>query len=248
MKKFRVNPLTLFILFVVFYLLFHTLNPDLGQHERHAVSRTVTARGDLAQDEQNTIKVFQQTSPSVVYITSIGVQRNLFSLNLYEIPQGTGSGFIWDAQGRIVTNYHVISDANRIEVTLADHTVWKAALVGAAPDRDLAVLQISAPAAKLRPIMVGESDDLQVGQKVLAIGNPFGLDQTLTTGIVSALGREIKSVTNRTIHDVLQISAPAAKLRPIMVGDLAQDEQNTIKVFQQTSPSVVYITSIGVQR
>ena len=171
------------------------------------MSRPVTARGDLAGDEQNTIDIFRSAAPSVVYITSIAVRRNLFSLNVYEIPQGTGSGFIWDRQGRIVTNFHVISDASRLEVTLADHSTWKASLVGAAPDRDLAVLQITAPASKLQPIAVGESNNLLVGQKVFAIGNPFGLDQTLTTGIVSALGREITAVTGRTIHDVIQTDA-----------------------------------------
>ncbi len=106
-----------------------------------------------------------------------------------------------------MTNYHVISDASRLEVTLADHSSWKAVMVGAAPDRDLAVLQINAPAGKLRPIAIGESGNLLVGQKVFAIGNPFGLDQTLTTGVVSALGREIKAVTGRTIHDVIQTDA-----------------------------------------
>ena len=171
------------------------------------MSRPVTARGDLAGDEQNTIDIFRNAAPSVVYITSIAVRRNLFSLNVYEIPQGTGSGFIWDRQGRIVTNFHVISDASRLEVTLADHSTWKASLVGAAPDRDLAVLQITAPAGKLQPITVGESKNLLVGQKVFAIGNPFGLDQTLTTGVVSALGREITAVTGRTIHDVIQTDA-----------------------------------------
>jgi S1-C subfamily serine protease len=213
MRKFRSplrnsNPVALLlILFAFLYLLFHTLNPEIGHFDRNAEPRPVTARGDLADDEKNTIAVFREVSPSVVYITTIEVQRNLFTLNLYEIPKGTGSGFIWDQEGRIVTNFHVIADANRIEVTLADHTTWKAALVGAAPDRDLAVLQISAPAGKLRPIMVGESDGLQVGQKVFAIGNPFGLDQTLTTGVVSALGREIRSMTNRTIHNVIQTDA-----------------------------------------
>ncbi|XOF32300.1 MAG: S1C family serine protease [Candidatus Electrothrix sp. YB6] len=202
------NPVALLlILLAFFYLVFHTLNPEIDRLEQNAAPRPVTARGDLADDEKNTIAVFREVSPSVVYITTIEVQRNLFTLNLYEIPKGTGSGFIWDQEGRIVTNFHVIADANRIEVTLADHTTWKAALVGAAPDRDLAVLQISAPADKLRPIMIGESDGLQVGQKVFAIGNPFGLDQTLTTGVVSALGREIKSVTNRTIHNVIQTDA-----------------------------------------
>ena len=200
------KPIPLLVLAaVVGWLLYQTWQPTL--HDPQAVSRPVTARGDLAGDEQNTIDIFRSAAPSVVYITSIAVRRNLFSLNVYEIPQGTGSGFIWDRQGRIVTNFHVISDASRLEVTLADHSTWKASLVGAAPDRDLAVLQITAPASKLQPIAVGESTNLLVGQKVFAIGNPFGLDQTLTTGIVSALGREITAVTGRTIHDVIQTDA-----------------------------------------
>ena len=200
------KPIPLLLLVaVVGWLLYQTFQPAL--HDPQAVSRPVTARGDLAGDEQNTIDIFRNAAPSVVYITSIAVRRNLFSLNVYEIPQGTGSGFIWDRQGRIVTNFHVISDASRLEVTLADHSTWKASLVGAAPDRDLAVLQITAPAGKLQPITVGESKNLLVGQKVFAIGNPFGLDQTLTTGVVSALGREITAVTGRTIHDVIQTDA-----------------------------------------
>ena len=200
------KPIPLLVLAaVVGWLLYQTWQPTL--HDPEAVSRPVTARGDLAGDEQNTIDIFRSAAPSVVYITSIAVRRNLFSLNVYEIPQGTGSGFIWDRQGRIVTNFHVISDASRLEVTLADHSTWKASLVGAAPDRDLAVLQITAPASKLQPIAVGESNNLLVGQKVFAIGNPFGLDQTLTTGVVSALGREITAVTGRTIHDVIQTDA-----------------------------------------
>ena len=201
-----VHPvLLLFVIAASLYLLYQSFQPNL--YDPNARPRAVMARGDLADDEKNTIEVFRNASPAVVYITSIALQRNLFSLNVYEIPQGTGSGFIWDSKGRIVTNYHVISDAGRIMVTLSDHSSWKAVLVGAAPDRDLAVLQISAPPEKLFPIPVGESTDLQVGQKVFAIGNPFGLDQTLTTGVVSALGREITSVTGRTIHDVIQTDA-----------------------------------------
>ncbi len=200
------KPLPMLIIAaVVGWLMFQTFRPALLDPK--AVSRPVEARGDLASDERNTIDIFRNAAPSVVYITSIALRRNLFSLNVQEIPQGTGSGFIWDKQGRIVTNYHVISDANRLEVTLADHSSWKAVLVGAAPDRDLAVLQITAPADKLRPIVVGESKNLLVGQKVFAIGNPFGLDQTLTTGVVSALGREITAATGRTIHDVIQTDA-----------------------------------------
>ncbi|MBW1635170.1 MAG: trypsin-like peptidase domain-containing protein [Deltaproteobacteria bacterium] len=169
--------------------------------------RAVLARGDLAEDELNTINIFRENSPSVVYITSIALRRSIFSLNAVEIPQGTGTGFVWDNQGRIVTNYHVISDANRIQVTMADGATRRALLIGAAPDKDLAVLTISAPAKMLRPIAIGKSGDLLVGQKVFAIGNPFGLDQTITSGIISALGREIKAVTGRTIQGMIQTDA-----------------------------------------
>ena len=126
--------------------------------------RAVTARGDLAGDEINTIDIFRANSPSVVYVTSIALRRSFFSLNAVEIPQGTGSGFIWDRQGRIVTNYHVISDASRVRVTMADSSTWKAVLVGAAPDKDIAVLQIDAPKHLLQPIAIGSSKDLLVGQ------------------------------------------------------------------------------------
>jgi len=172
-----------------------------------AEPRAVTARGDLAADEQNTIDIFRNNSNAVVFVTSISLRRDLFSLNAVEIPQGTGSGFVWDDLGRIVTNYHVISDANRVQVTMADNSSWKAVLVGAAPDKDIAVLQINAPASLLKPIAIGSSKDLLVGQKVFAIGNPFGLDQTITSGIISALNREIKAVTGRTIHGVIQTDA-----------------------------------------
>ncbi len=202
----RISPLAIIVLlFLGIWLLFRPL--ENRRFDTTAEPRAVTARGDLAADEQNTIELFKRVSPSVVYITSIALRRNLFSLNAVEIPQGTGSGFVWDTQGRIVTNYHVISDAGRIEVTMADHSTWKAVLVGAAPDKDLAVLQIDAPTRLLQPIAVGESEQLLVGQKVFAIGNPFGLDQTITAGIISALGREIKSITGRIIRDMIQTDA-----------------------------------------
>lgn len=205
-SKRRLPPfIYLLIILAAAWLAYQTFQPSLFDPD--AKPRIVTARGDLAADEKATIELFRNASPSVVYITSIALRRNLFSLNVYEIPQGTGSGFIWDHDGRIVTNYHVISDANRIEVTLADQSTWKGILVGAAPDRDIAVLKITAPTSKLKPILIGDSDDLLVGQKVFAIGNPFGLDQTLTTGVVSAIGREITSATGRTIHGVIQTDA-----------------------------------------
>jgi S1-C subfamily serine protease len=172
-----------------------------------AVPRTVAARGSLAEDEQNNIAVFKNVSPSVVHITTLEMARNFLSLDVMQIPRGTGTGFIWDDRGNVVTNFHVIQDGQTARVTLADQTTWKAALVGAFPDHDLAVLRIDAPREKLKPILVGGSRELQVGQKVYAIGNPFGLDQTLTSGIISALNREIESATRRSIRGVIQTDA-----------------------------------------
>jgi S1-C subfamily serine protease len=203
--KKRVSLAVLLTLILLGWLFFFLYQRSIPAPELIPVA--VTARGDLASDEQSTIALFRAASPAVVYITNIEVRRNLFSLNIHEIPKGTGSGFIWDKQGRVVTNYHVIESANRVEVTLADGSTWPATLVGVAPDKDLAVLEIKAPPEKLSPLPIGESHNLQVGQKVFAIGNPFGLDQTLTSGIVSALGREIQSATGRTIQGVIQTDA-----------------------------------------
>ena len=172
-----------------------------------AQPRPVTPRGPLDADERNHIDVFKRVSPSVVNITSLALQRDMFSLNVSQVPNGTGTGFVWDDAGHIVTNFHVIQEASGARVTLNDQTTFRAELVGAFPDRDLAVLRIDAPKGKLPAIPVGSSRDLQVGQKVYAIGNPFGLDQTMTTGIVSALNREIDSVTRRTIRGVIQTDA-----------------------------------------
>jgi S1-C subfamily serine protease len=180
-------------------------------HNPKAMPRAITPRGGLAADEQATIELFREASPSVVFITTVALRRDFFSLNLFEIPQGSGSGFIWDQEGHVITNFHVIQDALRsggsAKVTLADQSTWDARLVGAAPDKDLAVLSIDTPQHLLKPLAIGTSKDLLVGQKVFAIGNPFGLDQTLTTGIISALGREITSVDGRTITGVIQTDA-----------------------------------------
>ncbi len=172
-----------------------------------AAPRAVAPRGELRGDEKSIIALFKKASPAVVNITALGVERDMFTLNLYQIPQGTGSGFVWDTTGNIITNFHVIQNADAAQVTLADQSNWKARVVGVAPDKDLAVLKIDAPASKLLPIPIGTSRDLQVGQSVFAIGNPFGLDQTLTTGIISALNREIESVTRRPIQGVIQSDA-----------------------------------------
>ena len=185
----------------------------LGRHAQgqlrnpNAAPRTITPRGALNAEERATIALFRQASPSVVYITTLARQRDFFSLNIAEIPQGSGSGFIWDQEGHVITNFHVIQGASGAKATLADHSVWDAQLVGVAPDHDLAVLYIRAPKNQLRPLAIGTSADLEVGQSVFAIGNPFGLDQTLTTGIISALGREINATTGRTIAGVIQTDA-----------------------------------------
>ncbi|WP_339731858.1 trypsin-like peptidase domain-containing protein [uncultured Gimesia sp.] len=175
---------------------------------RQSTSR-VPLRTDLTQTELRTIELFRESSPSVVHIRTaeFALEADQFSMNLQKTPQGSGSGFIWDRKGHIVTNFHVIQKADEATVTLADNTIWKAKLVGFAPSKDLAVLKINAPSERLKPIEVGNSTDLQVGQTVLAIGNPFGLDQSLTTGIISGLGREIISVTGRSIRNVIQTDA-----------------------------------------
>jgi S1-C subfamily serine protease len=181
--------------------------PACSQSRPEAQPRAVAPRGALAADELANVELFRKASPSVVHITSLGIQRDLFRMNVQQVPRGTGTGFVWDEQGHIVTNFHVIQGANGARVTLNDQSAFDAELVGAFPDRDLAVLRIQAPKNKLPPIVLGSSRDLLVGQRVYAIGNPFGLDQTLTTGIISALNREIESFNARTIRGVIQTDA-----------------------------------------
>jgi len=158
-------------------------------------------------DEANNIEVFKRASPSVVFITNSRLVRSFYSLNPQEVPQGSGSGFIWNDEGYIVTNYHVIQQADSVTVTLQDGSTYRASAVGFELNKDLAVLKIDAPGKKLVPIAIGDSSLLEVGRKVVAIGNPFGLDTTMTVGVVSALGREIDSVTRRKIRDVIQTDA-----------------------------------------
>jgi len=165
----------------------------------------------LRPSEQNTIKLYLENKPSVVYVSTFAQGRNSFSMNIESMPQGSGSGFVWDDQGHIVTNFHVIRSANSAQIGLMDSkgktTTYEAELTGVDPDKDIAVLQIKAPQNALRPIAVGKSANVQVGQIALAIGNPFGLDHTLTTGVVSGLGRETTSPTGRPISNVIQTDA-----------------------------------------
>lgn len=172
-----------------------------------ATPRDVASRGALGSDEVSTIKLFESAQASVVYITSLAVERDFISMNVFEIPQGAGSGFIWDSSGYVVTNFHLIQNAQAAKVTLSDQSTHEASLVGAEPDKDIAVLKIDPRELRLTPIRIGTSKDLRVGQRVYAIGNPFGFDHTLTTGIISGLGREIKSVTERPIQGVIQTDA-----------------------------------------
>ena len=181
--------------------------PGAQPQRGDAVPRAVTPRGALSADEGANIDVFRRLSPSVVHITTLATERDFFNRSVAQVPRGTGTGFIWDNAGHVVTNFHVIQEGSGARVTLADQSSWPAKFVGAFPDRDLAVLKIDAPASKLPAIALGSSRDLQVGQRVYAIGNPFGLDQTLTMGIVSALNREIESFNNRTIRGVVQTDA-----------------------------------------
>mgnify|MGYP000022018680 CR=1 FL=1 len=165
------------------------------------------ALADLSPDERRDIDVFRRASASTVFITTLSMQRDFFSMDVHEVPQGTGSGFVWDKAGHIVTNFHVVQNGAAFSVTLADGATLQATLVGVAPDKDLAVLKLKGPSGKLTPIEMGGSKELLVGQRVLAVGNPFGLDHSLTTGVVSALGRELRSPSGRTIRDVIQTDA-----------------------------------------
>ena len=169
--------------------------------------RSVVPRGELAADERATVDIFRRASPSVAYITTLDKVVNLWTMNVREVPRGTGSGFLWDDKGHVVTNYHVVAGARAAKVRLSDQHTYDAQLVGVSPDNDLAVLRIQLPEKKPGPLPLGSSRDLLVGQRVLAIGNPFGLDHTLTTGIVSALDRSIDGEGGRAVHHLIQTDA-----------------------------------------
>ncbi len=172
-----------------------------------AEPRAITARGDLAADEQATIALFERTSPSVVFITTRQRVINPWTRNVTSVQRGSGSGFLWDDLGHVVTNNHVIEGASEAIVTLDDGRSYRAVRVGSSPAHDLAVLRINVPFDRRPAIPLGTSDDLRVGQKVFAIGNPFGLDYTLTSGLVSALDRSIEDDEGGTIEHLIQTDA-----------------------------------------
>ncbi len=161
---------------------------------------------DLRPDEQAIVDLFEETSPSVVYISTLTRRRDVFG-RAEVVPGGSGTGFVWDDQGHIVTNYHVIQGAEQARVVMHDQTSYLATWVGGSERHDLAVVRIDAPQDALRGVSTGDSDRLRVGQNVYAIGNPFGLSGTLTTGIISALNRQIEGLTGDLIEDVIQIDA-----------------------------------------
>ena len=198
-----------FVLVLAFIFGKDILFKDNGDSDniKYGSVRPIVARGNLAEDEKSTIELYNQSRQGVVNITTLANRKSGINLNIQQMPEGTGSGFVWDDAGHIVTNFHVIQNADAAQITFADQSVFQARLVGFFADKDLAVLKVDAPKGKLKPLPLGRSDDLQVGQKVYAIGNPFGLDQTLTTGIISALGREIDSVNKRPIKNVIQSDA-----------------------------------------
>jgi S1-C subfamily serine protease len=211
----RQNPLAylwpVLLLVLVAGFLIWRFWPQRGgdTHDPAAEARPITPRGPLSEMEQSVINVYRRSKDSVVHVTTLREQTRPYRLNPQRIPQGTGSGFIWDEQGRVVTNYHVIRPGNVYYVQLADHSVWPASLVGFDADTDLAVLQIrNAPKDRLKPIPIGESHNLEVGQYAFAIGNPFGLDQTFAPGFISALNREIDNGTGTSIRGVIQTTAP----------------------------------------
>jgi S1-C subfamily serine protease len=180
---------------------------ELALVSQRAEPRAVTARGELAGDERATIEIFETASPSVVFISTTAQMQSPWTRNLTEIRRGTGSGFVWDEKGHVVTNYHVIEDARSARVRLADGRTYNAQFVGASPEHDLAVLRIGASPALAKPVAIGSSTDLRVGQKVFAIGNPFGFDYSLTTGVVSALDRTIYSEQHGEIRRLIQTDA-----------------------------------------
>lgn len=171
------------------------------------VERARVEAGSLSVEEKENIEVFESYSPSVAFIKNAGLQWDWFSNDVYERPQGAGSGFVWDDQGHIVTNFHVIYQADRIEVTLVDQEPYPAKIVGFSPDYDLAVLKIDAPFYTLKSIPRAAYNEIKVGQRALSISNPFGLDYSMTTGVVSALGRSMRSMSGRKIYDVIQTDA-----------------------------------------
>lgn len=193
-----IGLLLLFFLLPRFQALWITLSAE---------PRAVTARGELAGAEQTSIEIFRRASPSVVFITTLSDRVNFWTRDITRIPRGTGSGFAWDRHGHIVTNYHVVEGAAAVHVRLDDQRGFRAVLVGASPTHDIAVLRMPVPLNPPAPLPIGSSHDLLVGQTMYAIGNPFGLDHSLITGVISALNRSLQSEDGTRFEELIQTDA-----------------------------------------
>ncbi len=208
LRLLRSIRILLYILITVLVVSFLLPNLQIMWSSMNAKPRTVTPRGALSASEKTNIDIFHQASPSVVFITTLTDRINLWTRDITRRPEGTGSGFMWDNNGHVVTNYHVIKGAAEIHVRLDDQRTFKAELVGASPEHDLAVLRLPVLAKLPPPLPIGSSADLQVGQAMYAIGNPFGLDHTLTTGVISALDRSLSEERDgATIKGLIQTDA-----------------------------------------
>ncbi len=199
-------------------------NPDIPKREREAIEQSRKGSGKrpvdpsrrLTAEERSRAGIFRASKDSVVYIAGLATFRDLFTGDVFSQPAGTGTGFVWDEKGHVVTNHHVITlenngvpitEAGVLQVTLSDGNTYKAQVIGRSLEYDIAVLQVFAPLERLKPLKLGRSADLEPGQSVLAIGNPFGLDHTLSAGVISAVGREVPTANGRRISQAIQTDA-----------------------------------------
>jgi len=193
-----------------------TEESTIERFRAHAKPREVAPRAPLSAEERNTIRRFKEAKSSVVFVSAVAPVEDLRTKDTTKVPTGSGTGFVWDEWGHVVTNHHVITveqegkrigDVNEVEVALGDGKTYKGRVIGTSFAFDIAVLQVFAPLTAMKPIPIGRSRDLQVGQSVMAIGNPFGLDHSLTKGVISALGREIDTGYNTRILNAIQTDA-----------------------------------------
>jgi S1-C subfamily serine protease len=193
-----------------------TEESTIQRFRAHAKPRQVASQPPLSAEERNTIRRFREAKPSVVYVTAIAPVQDLRTMDTTKAPQGSGTGFVWDEWGHVVTNHHVITveqggmrvgEVDEVEVTLADGKVYKGRVIGSSFAYDISVLQVFAPLESMPPIPVGKSRNLQVGQSVMAIGNPFGLEHSLTKGVISSMGREIDTGYGTRILNAIQTDA-----------------------------------------
>lgn len=243
MRNLILIPVMLGVALAIAVVASQELVPDAAAGAMQTPTATPVADASVSFPPQELVaQVYKRVSPSVVNITSRAVQQSFF---YGAVPQeGTGSGFVYDKQGRIITNNHVIEGAQKLDVTFSDDTAVSATIVGTDPSTDLAVIQVDLPAEKLEPVSLGDSDAIEPGQLAIAIGNPFGLQRTVTTGVVSALGRSLRAENGRTNVDIIQTDAA---INPGNSGGPLLDAQGRVigvdsALFNPTGQSV----SIGV--